>query len=51
MWKIVLAIWLSSAIAIGIGIYFTHDIKCLWFLLIPAFMRIHDDNESEDENK
>jgi len=50
MWKIVLAIWLSSAIAIGIGIYYTHDIRCLWFLLVPACMsyRSNDKKESEE---
>ena len=31
------AIWLSTSIAIGIGLYYTKDIKCLWFLLIPTF--------------
>ena len=36
MRRSVLAVWLSSAIAIGIAVYFTHDIRCLWFLLIPA---------------
>ena len=50
MWKITLAIWGSSAIVIGIGLYYTHDIKCLWFLLIPACMRING-NEKESEDK
>ena len=30
------AIWVSSCVAIGLGLYFTQDIKCLWFLIIPA---------------
>jgi hypothetical protein len=52
MWKVVLAVWLSSAIAIGIAVYVTHDMRCLWFLLIPAFMRFrtNDHAESEDNN-
>lgn len=52
MWKVVLAIWGSVAVAIGIGLYYTHDIRCLWFLLIPAFMSYRSSNdktESEDE--
>jgi len=43
MWKIVFAIWGSAAIAIAMALYITHDMRCLWFLLIPAFMRITDD--------
>lgn len=43
MWKIVLAIWGSAAIAIGIALYYTHDMRCLWFLLIPTVMRIRED--------
>ena len=38
MWKIALAVWGSSAAAIVIALYYTHDIRCLWFLLIPACM-------------
>ena len=38
MWKSVLAVWGSTAIAIGVAIYYTHDMRCLWFLLIPALI-------------
>lgn len=41
-------IWLSVSIAISIAIYFTHDIKCLWFFIIPALIRIKT-GEDEDE--
>ena len=30
------AIWLSTSIAISVGLYYTKDIRCLWFLLIPS---------------
>ena len=51
MWKVTLAIWGSTAIAIVIALYYTHDIRCLWFLLIPACMRIRsNDEEREEEN-
>ena len=52
MWKVVLAIWGSTALAIGITLYYTHDIRCLWFLLIPACMsyRSNDKAESEVQN-
>jgi len=42
-WLVVLAVWLSSALAIGMGLYITHDMRCLWFLLIPALVRIKED--------
>lgn len=52
MWKVVLAVWGSTAMAIGIALYYTHDMRCLWFLLIPACMsyrsRSNDETESED---
>ena len=30
------AIWVPCAVAVSVGLYFTRDIRCLWFLLIPA---------------
>lgn len=53
MWKAVLAIWGSTAIAIGIALYYTHDMRCLWFLLIPACMSYQSksNNNEESENK
>ena len=52
MWKTVLAVWGSAALAIAAALYFTHDIRCLWFLLVPMFMRFHaeDNKENEDED-
>ena len=32
--------WLSTAIAVSVGIYFTHSALCLWALLIPAFIKV-----------
>lgn len=50
MWKSILAVWGSAAIAIGIAIYYTHDMRCLWFLLIPACISFrNNDRESEDK--
>ena len=46
------AVWLSSALAISAGLYFTHDIKCLWFLLIPACVKVSmqkDEDKKESE--
>ena len=52
MWKIIASIWITTGIAICIALYYTHDIRCLWFLLIPALIRIHaEDPESESDEK
>ena len=49
---VIIAIWLSSALAISVGLYCTHDIRCLFFLLVPALMKIRiiDKKEVEDGN-
>lgn len=51
MWKSVLAVWFSSAIAIAIALYYTHDMRCLWFLLIPACMSFRSNDKAESEDK
>ena len=52
MWKTALTVWGSAALAIAAALYFTHDIRCLWFLLIPTFMEIRtgDNKENKDED-
>lgn len=37
--------WLSVALAVSVGIYFTHSIHCLWFLLIPSCMSFRENKE------
>lgn len=49
MWKAMLAIWGSTAIVIGIALYYTHDMRCLWFLLIPTCMSYHSDDKEDKE--
>ena len=48
MWKSILAIWGSVAIAISVALYYTHDMRCLWFLLIPTLMSVHTDKENKE---
>ncbi len=50
MWKPILALWGSVAIAIAAAVYFTHDMRCLWFLIIPACIRIEINNDKESED-
>ena len=51
MWKVILAVWGSTAMAIGIALYYTHDIRCLWFLLIPACMSFRSNDKAKSEDK
>lgn len=44
----VASIWISSCTAIGIALYYTHDIKCLWFLLIPALVNVSSSRDLKD---
>ena len=41
--------WLSMAIAVSVGIYYTHSIHCLWFMLIPALVGFHAEPDGESE--
>lgn len=40
--------WLSVALAVSVGIYFTHSIHCLWFLLIPSCVSFSENKENKD---
>lgn len=40
VWFAYAMIWLSVSIAVSVGIYFTRNIHCLWFLLVPSFISI-----------
>ena len=51
VWKAILALWGSVSIAIAVAVYFTHDMRCLWFLIIPACIRIEINNDKEREGK
>lgn len=43
-------VWVSVSIPISIAIYFTHNINCLWFFIIPALIRVKtNDKGDEDE--
>ena len=41
-------IWFIVGLVIIYGLSVTHDIKCLWFFIIPALIRIKT-GENEDE--
>ena len=50
IWKTALAVWGSTALAVSVGIYFTNDMRCLWFMIIPMLMRIKSDDSKEDKS-
>jgi hypothetical protein len=50
MWKSILTIWGSTAMVIGIALYYTHDMRCLWFLLVPACMSYQSNGKEENED-
>lgn len=47
-WFAYAMMWLSVAIAVSVGIYFTKNMKCLWFMIIPLFVSMKH-NSSDDE--
>ena len=32
--------WVAVSVAVSIGLYFTRNIHCLWFLIIPLFVSV-----------
>lgn len=42
-------IWIASALAIIAGLYFTKDMRCLWFLIIPACVRVRTGKKEQSE--
>jgi len=33
-------VWLSCSAAVSTAIYYTRDMKCLWFMIIPLFVSV-----------
>ena len=40
--------WLSTAIAVSVGIYYTRSIHCLWFMIIPAILRVQTGGDEKE---
>ena len=55
MTKLVLIVyglmWVSVSIPVSIGIYLTHNINCLWFLIIPALIRVKTKDEGDEDEE
>ena len=46
---LVASVWISTAAAVIAGLYFTHSIHCLWFMLIPVFIRFREKENKEND--
>ena len=53
IWIAVAVMWFSTALAVSVGIYFTHVWQCLFFMFIPTFMSVKSksDDKKEDQNE
>jgi hypothetical protein len=41
------SVWFSTALAVCVGLYFTRDVRCLFFLLIPVLVSVHTEEEEQ----
>ena len=41
--------WISVSLAVSVGVYYTHNIHCLWFLLVPLFISIKTREEKDNK--
>lgn len=51
IWFAYAMVWLSVAIAVSVGIYFTRNIHCLWFLVVPLFVSMEHNKKDKDNKK
>ena len=45
----VASIWFASALAISVSLYFTRDMRSLWFLLVPLLTGVRVEKEKTNE--
>lgn len=54
VWFAYAMMWFSVSIAVSVGLYFTRNIHCLWFLIIPSLVgvtRKEDDKDKDNKEK
>ena len=49
MWFGYAMAWICTAAAVIVGMYYTHDTKVLWFLLLPALIRVSSGSDGEKD--
>lgn len=40
--------WISTAIAVSIGLYYTKSANCLWAMFIPACVSVKSNKDDEE---
>ncbi len=40
MWFAYAMVWLATAAATGVGLYYTKDPNCLWAMVFPCFVQL-----------
>lgn len=48
MWFAYGMMWLSTAIAACVGMYFTHSAWCLWVFIFPSCVKMTQGKNSDD---
>ena len=51
VWLAYAIMWIAVSVAVGIGLYFTRNIHCLWFLTIPSFVSLKDSVKDKKEKE
>lgn len=47
VWKIYVAAWISTAVAVCVSVYFTRSPWCMWGMLLPCFLSYKNDSKEE----
>lgn len=45
------SMWFATALAVIAGLYYTHSIHCLWFMLIPTIIRLRSISDDKTNDK
>lgn len=48
IWFAYAMMWVAVSVAVSIGLYYTRNIHCLWFLIIPLFVSVKHDSKNKD---
>lgn len=48
LWFAYAMMWVAVSVAVSIGLYFTKNFNCLWFLLIPSFVSLSQKEDNKE---
>ena len=49
IWFAYAMMWVAVSVAVSIGLYFTRNIHCLWFMIIPSLVSVKQDSKDKDK--